>query len=59
MRGITLAPWERRSHLLSTLARDLRIAAQQTDVTTEDERTMLLALAERMTAAARAAVVKG
>ncbi len=59
MRGIALAPWERRSNLLSTLARDLRIAAQQVDITTEDERKMLTALAEKLTAAAHEAVIKG
>jgi hypothetical protein len=59
MRGLALAPWEQRSNLLLALARDLRIAAQQTDLTTEEERKMLAELAEKMTAAAYASVLKG
>jgi hypothetical protein len=54
MRGLALAPWERRSNLLSALARDLRIAAQQTDITTDDERKMLTELAGRLEQAAQA-----
>jgi hypothetical protein len=59
MRGIALAPWERRSNLLSALARDLRIAAQQTDIITQDERVMLMALGDKMEAAAWTVVRQG
>jgi hypothetical protein len=59
MRGTPLAPWERRMNLLTALARDLRIAAEQVDLTTEAERGMLTALAKTMDTAAAAAARQG